>query len=42
MTDNSQLLIYEATDGKKYKIKHYNLDAIIALGYRVNSKRATP
>lgn len=23
------------------KLKHYNLDAIIAIGYRVNSKRAT-
>ena len=30
-----------ATDGKTYKTKHYNLDAIIATGYRVNSKRAT-
>ena len=30
-----------ATDGKKYRVKHYNLDAIIAIGYRVNSKRAT-
>ncbi len=30
-----------ASDGKKYKTKHYNLDAIIAVGYRVNSKRAT-
>ncbi|MFR9524337.1 MAG: virulence RhuM family protein [Rikenellaceae bacterium] len=30
-----------ATDGKNYKTKHYNLDAIIAVGYRVNSKRAT-
>jgi len=30
-----------ATDGKTYDTKHYNLDAIIALGYRVNSKRAT-
>lgn len=30
-----------ARDGKTYKTKHYNLDAIIALGYRVNSKRAT-
>ena len=30
-----------ATDGKNYRIKHYNLDAIIAVGYRVNSKRAT-
>jgi hypothetical protein len=30
-----------ATDGKNYKTKHYNLDAIIAIGYRVNSQRAT-
>ncbi|MCX6715481.1 MAG: virulence RhuM family protein [Candidatus Taylorbacteria bacterium] len=30
-----------ASDGKKYKVKHYNLDAIIAVGYRVNSKKAT-
>ncbi|MBE6297725.1 MAG: phosphoribosylaminoimidazolesuccinocarboxamide synthase [Bacteroidales bacterium] len=30
-----------ATNGKTYKTKHYNLDAIIAVGYRVNSKRAT-
>ena len=30
-----------ASDGKKYKTKHYNLDSIIAIGYRVNSKRAT-
>ena len=30
-----------ASDGKNYNIKHYNLDAIIAVGYRVNSKRAT-
>jgi len=30
-----------ASDGKGYDTKHYNLDAVIALGYRVNSKRAT-
>ena len=30
-----------ATDRKNYRVKHYNLDAIIAVGYRVNSKRAT-
>lgn len=30
-----------ASDGKTYKTKHYNLDAIIAIGYRVNTKRAT-
>ncbi len=30
-----------ASDGKKYTVKHYSLDAIIAVGYRVNSDRAT-
>jgi hypothetical protein len=30
-----------AADGKEYLIFVYNLDAIIAVGYRVNSKRAT-
>jgi hypothetical protein len=30
-----------AADGKNYTVKHYNLDAIIAVGYRVNSDRAT-
>ena len=30
-----------ADDGKKYNTKIYNLDAIIAVGYRVNSKKAT-
>jgi hypothetical protein len=30
-----------ASDGKNYKTKHYNLDAIISIGYRVNSASAT-
>jgi len=30
-----------ASDGKNYKTKHYNLDAIIAVWYRVNSYKAT-
>ena len=30
-----------ASDGKKYITKFYNLDAIISVGYRVNSQRAT-
>jgi len=29
-----------AKDGKHYKTKHYNLSAIIAVGYKVNSERA--
>ena len=30
-----------AADGKRYNTSYYNLDAIIAVGYRVNSKKAT-
>ena len=30
-----------ASDGKNYMTKFYNLDAIISVGYRVNSTRAT-
>lgn len=29
------------TSGKRYNTSYYNLDAIIAVGYRVNSKKAT-
>ena len=29
-----------ATDGKTYNTQHYNLSAIIAVGYKVNSERA--
>ena len=32
---------HTAADGKTYKTKYYNLDAIIAVGYRVNSYQAT-
>lgn len=35
------ILEHTAPDGKKYKTQYYNLDAIIAVGYRVNSKMAT-
>ena len=30
-----------ATDGKDYNVKHYNLDMIISLGYRIKSQIAT-
>lgn len=32
---------HTAEDGKKYQTDYYNLDAIISVGYRVNSLRAT-
>jgi len=32
---------HTSSDGKVYNTKFYNLDAIISVGYRVNSKRAT-
>lgn len=37
----SSILKHTAADGKSYKVQYYNLDAIISVGYRVNSKRAT-
>ena len=30
-----------ARDGKNYKTKHYNLEMILAIGYRVRSHRGT-
>lgn len=35
------ILEHTASDGKNYKTKFYNLDAIISVGYRVNSSQAT-
>ncbi|HQV77057.1 MAG TPA: virulence RhuM family protein [Chitinophagales bacterium] len=43
LEENSVISILEttATDGKNYKTKFYNLDAVISVGYRVNSTKAT-
>lgn len=37
----SSILEHTASDGKKYNTKFYNLDAILSVGYRVNSIQAT-
>ena len=37
----TQKIRVTASDGKKYNTNFYSLDAIIAVGYRVNSKEAT-
>jgi hypothetical protein len=37
----SSILEHTAQDGKVYDTKFYNLDAIISVGYRVNSTKAT-
>jgi len=43
LEENSVISILETTaeDGKNYQTKYYNLDAIISVGYRVNSSQAT-
>ena len=43
LTEDSVISILETTasDGKNYKTAFYNLDAVISVGYRVNSKKAT-
>lgn len=43
LDENSVVSILETTaaDGKNYKTKFFNLDAIISVGYRVNSSKAT-
>lgn len=35
------ILEHTAADGKTYKTQFYNLDAILSVGYRVNSRNAT-
>lgn len=37
----SAIFAHTAADGKKYDTNFYNLDAIISVGYRVNSTKAT-
>lgn len=42
--EESQIVAKNATiasDGKTYMVSYYNLDMIISVGYRVNSRRAT-
>lgn len=43
LQENSVISILETTaaDGKNYKTSFYNLDAIISVGYRISSARAT-
>lgn len=43
LDESSVISILETTaaDGKNYSTKYFNLDAIISVGYRVNSRRAT-
>ena len=41
ITSVSSVLEHTAADGKIYSTQFYNLDAILSVGYRVNSKNAT-
>lgn len=40
-TSVCSILEHTAEDGKKYQTQYYNLDAVISVGYRVNSAQAT-
>ncbi|MEG2785311.1 MAG: RhuM family protein, partial [Anaerovoracaceae bacterium] len=42
LTENSVIKKYfiTASDGKQYDTKHYNLQMIIAVGFKVNNERA--
>lgn len=43
LAESSVISVLEttATDGKNYQTRYYSLDAIISVGYRVNSRQAT-
>lgn len=43
LSENSVIrnFLITASDGKNYKTHFYNLDAVISVGYRINSHRAT-
>ena len=43
LDENAVISILETTapDGKNYQTRYYNLDAVISVGYRVNSGKAT-
>lgn len=43
LEEEAVISIMEITDadGKTYQTRHYNLDAIISVGYRVNSQQVT-
>jgi len=43
LAEKSTVSILEtvAKNNKTYKIKHFNLDAVLSVGYRINSKKAT-
>ena len=43
LDENTVISILETTahDGKNYQTRYYNLDAVISVGYRVNSTKAT-
>lgn len=43
LVESSVISILETTtaDGKSYQTRYYSLDAIIAVGYRVNNNQAT-
>jgi len=39
--DRQDIIIYNTSDGKDYKVTFYSLEMVLAIGFRVRSKRGT-
>ena len=40
MPEKNEIIIYTTPDGEVYQVDYHNLDIIISVGYRVNSKKS--
>ena len=40
-TNGSSIVLYTTADGNTQQVPFYNLDMVISVGYRINSKNAT-
>ncbi len=41
LEEKKNIIIYNTLDGKEYNVTFYSLEMILAIGFRVRSKRGT-